>query len=334
MKKLLLIPALLLTSQLSFGQIVSSQSSIITKVAEPPKPKKPIRLNGLQYTIEVQPFTGLGAKKDYSSSKITSYYHHETPDALKGGNLKLAFTYKIDGHLAVGAGVGIGWLERPEILRSLDITFNDPLETPTHRGDLQHEYMSDVRIDAFVRATYRFLSPQSRISPFIGVDLGLHNYTKRKDDDISRDFNIYYNRSYTTTQQVQTGTSYYGPIYTTETVNHTQGLDQESLDQHELKVPTSTFFFAPSVGLSWRATANSYWELKAGFDITSGFKEQTFEGKVMETTYSNYTYQRTGPTEVGTYTVKFDKTTLSTFFVSIGFTRTLNLFSNKTVPQK
>ena len=82
---------------------------------------------------------------------------------------------------------------------------------------------------------------------------------------------------------------------------------------------SSAIFVAPSLGLSLRASNNSYIELKIGYDYTSPLKKQ----------YSEETY----PYGNGFHKVTFDETNMSSFYVRLGFTHTLNLMPKTKYPK-
>ena len=92
----------------------------------------------------------------------------------------------------------------------------------------------------------------------------------------------------------------------------------------KIDAPTSTYFIAPALGFSLRTSNNSYLELKVGYDYTPSIKEQDFEGDIIS--------GGTG-SSIGRWETHYDKSNLSSFYVSIGFTHTLKWFGVKNPPR-
>lgn len=136
------------------------------------------------------------------------------------------------------------------------------------KGEEEHlSYYGDVRMLAvFARGNYRLTD--KRLSPIGSVDAGIRSYDWEEDAPYGYGYRRYSN-----------------------------GM---------LETPSkTTFFIAPSVGLSFRTTKNSYLELKVGYNISpklKAIKIADFEQDIYYSTHSK---------------------TLSYGFISIGFTHTL-----------
>lgn len=254
------------------------------------KVKKPTRDRGLQYTLE------LGYNNALDFDKIDKDL--TSGDVVNsfwatGGNF--ALTYKMNKYLSLGVGAGFHfiWTKNPS-------GYYDEEGQKHHKGSsgVWDGTLEDYSIH---RDIYGERLQGNRKDAFIRAMYRLSD--KKVSPFLS----------------VDAGYRFY---------NFDGGVEDayDDINTEDVNDLKTTYFVSPSIGLSMRTTNNSYFEIKVGYDITPSIKDCNSSGEwgTLDKRYYN-------TTQYGKHVWNrhYDEINLSSLYVRLGLTHTLNMFPKK-----
>lgn len=259
--------------------------------------------SGGDFTIR----TGFNFHKSTSASRKPRKLQVPTRDngvqlTFEGGGLKVGnsnddykygalgsvvATYKLNPNISFGLGAGADYFS---LVKDGGVEFSD------HRYDGQN-YNSTYNIDTnvtairlFARGNYRLTD--ARLSPIATLDAGLRFYSYGGDTNV------------------------YGDLLGGDSSD--MAVESPRSFENNLGTPSKVaFYVAPAVGVSLRATNNSYLELKVGYTIAPSVSGKS--GEYSFTSKSNMDFTRT---------YSCSKLNMSSLYLSIGYTHTFRWGKN------